>query len=181
MEAGERQTIVNELISFGQETENTIKLRIDYFDNGRVPPKGRTQHGLVIDLDNSAVRYNVNFQVQTEQDIVNAYRSARATTAERATIEAMAERWSDEKLNAHAAAFMATAKINRLAGTGQHDLAQGNKGHDHSVGAILVLDPHMPPWVALYFEGAEVLFGAGWEKVKHSSSPTLKWRNTKNL
>lgn len=158
------------------------KLRVDYFDNTDTPPKNKTRYGLTISLDDDAVRYNINFGVQTLQDIVDAYSNAFTCNDGRANLNAMAARWAADGLSSNANAYMATGKLNKRhqRNDSHHGQKTGKGTEDHRIGAICVVDPLGAPWVCLYFEGAEVEL-RNWKQVERSSSDTLTWRVTTHV
>lgn len=159
-----------------QATPRT-KLRVDYFDNTKVPGKASKLYGIVLNIDDDNVRYNINFGVQTLQDIVDAYANPFTSNAARENLNAMATRWAADGLGSNPHAYMATGKLNKRHTNSAKDHGQksGKGTEDHRIGAVCVVDAHGAPWVCLFLEGAAIEL-SGWKKVPKSSSETLEWR-----
>lgn len=173
----------NDLFDWNDDKKLALKVapkprnRLEFYENEN--PTGRmTRYGLVLDIDNSSERYNLNFETITIKELMDVAEAKTTNVETYRCIIAMLERFAEDDILNHPAAYVTSSKKNNLAGTGQHDLGYGKGNYYHKVGAILLVEPHRAPTVHLFLEGQEFVFDeSDWEPVKHSSHPGKKYQS----
>lgn len=118
---------------------------VDYHDNGLNPPKGKTRFGLVIDLNDSKERWNINFGVVPLETLAGLADNPDLSPAEQSTVLRLLQLYlryveTDRKV------MIATSKRNQNAGKARYRLV-----NDYSVAALIdVTNPEYPE-VALFW------------------------------
>ncbi len=108
--------------------------RIDLHDNGPSPARGKTRWGLLIDLNGSKDRWNINFQVITDDAFLALADNAKLSDAQKARVLGLMEAYVEQELHAEPLVLIAHGKRNLRAGTGTHKLVA-----DYDVLALLDL------------------------------------------
>ena len=147
------------------------KNRLEFYDNGPEPEKGKTQFGLVLDRNKSAERWNFNSHLITLADIGAMYEDPNTTLAQQDNLGAMFAFIYDNGYHEDANVHLMLAKKNDEAGTGKHNLRSGKRGFDKLAGAVLVDYVNAMPTVYLFLNGTRFDFPSReWESTPQSSS-----------
>lgn len=103
-------------------------------DNSPNPDKGKTRWGLVIDLQKSKYRFNINFGVLTDSQFFSLAESPDLTPEQRQRILDLGEAYVEEEYHADPRVLIAHAKRNMKPGKGAYKLVP-----DYDVLALLDL------------------------------------------
>jgi len=153
-----------------------LRNRLEFYDNGPVCKHPVTQYGLVLDVDGSKERYNINFGVLSIEALYDISEGPTCSPDTFRQITALLTRYIEPDLFGKPYVHVASSKNNKLAGTGLHNLGYGKGAYSHEVGAILIINPHGPPTVHLFLDGVEHVLDSGWTAVTSSSHPNKKWQ-----
>jgi hypothetical protein len=149
--------------------------RIDLHDNGPNPGHGKTRWGLLIDLQNSKHRWNINFEVLTDDAFLALSQSAKLTEEQRFRVHTIMETYVELGLHAHPLFMVAHGKRNELSGTGTYKLIP-----DYDVLALLDLrEGSEDPSVALVW-GDETYLLKGWYSPNSTNSTIVARRDLNN-
>ncbi len=149
--------------------------RLEFYDNGPKPAKGRTQFGLVLDSNGSRERWNFNSHLLTLQDIRDLYIDVYTTLAQQRNLGTMFAFVYDNGYHEDASVHIMLGKKNGEAGTGKHDLRSGKRGFDKLAGAVLFDNDEAMPTVQLFLNGTVLQFLPNeWTKTPHSSSESKR-------
>lgn len=149
--------------------------RLEFYDNGFEPEKGRTRFGLVLDSNGSKERWNFNSHMLTLQDIGDLYIDVNTTLAQQDNLGAMFAFVYDNGYHEDANVHIMLGKKNGKAGTGKHDLRSGKYGFDKLAGAVLFDNGDAMPTVHLFLNSTVLTFLPNdWAATPHSSSESKR-------
>lgn len=149
--------------------------RLEFYDNGSEPEKGRTRFGLVLDCNGSRERWNFNSHMLTLKDIGDLYIDVNTTLAQQSNLGAMFAFVYDNGYHEEANVHIMLGKKNGEAGTGKHDLQSGKCGFDKLAGAVLIDNGDTMPTVHLFLNGTVLQFLPNeWRQTPHSSSESKR-------
>ncbi len=147
------------------------KNRLEFYDNGPEPERGKTQFGLVLDRNKSEERWNFNSHLLTLEDIGTMCLDIHTTKAQQTNLAAMFEFVYENGYHEDANVHVMLAKKNDEAGTGKHNLRSGKRGFDKCAGAVLIDYGNAMPTVYLFLNGTRFDFPShDWEPTPQSSS-----------
>lgn len=152
---------------------------VDFHDNGNPCPRGKTRYGLVIDLNGSSERWNINFEVMSEEAYAVLMDCDKLSEEQRDLVTRAATFYVESGLADKPTAFIAPAKRNVLSG--KRDPKTGKPkyrlAYDFSVSALIdTTDPEDPIAVIFWGDEVHVLEGLGWY-VPVSQNHTIKGRH----
>jgi hypothetical protein len=159
------------------ELHPLVNTRIEYYDNGNPCPKGKTQFGLLIDIDYSKIRYNLNFLDNDDGTnyIQTGAKAGLFDDSETAIIYEMFRYF--KLLEPHLDVTMTYGKFNSVAGQ-RHpttDKPLYKLLPDYRVWALIIRNSFNPTAILFYGSDVHLLDAYGWKPPQSKNNAQLKW------
>lgn len=160
-----------------QPLPKLINSRIEWYDNNNPCPRGKTQYGLLLDVDYSKYRWNFNFFDRDEgvSFIQNGFKDELFNDDHQQTIYRMFK--SYKMIHTFLDVSMTHAKLNVLSGL-KHPVT-GKPSYkfvdEFRVWAMIIRNSFTPTAWLFYGDETYQFDNYGWAKPMTSSNKQMKW------